>query len=82
VLLQPDVRQESIILTPDTAEEARQEQLHFSVLDLGADVERKFYKGQEVFPDKGRVNPMNIEGRDLAFVDHQFIYGVIGNAEG
>lgn len=77
LLLQPSVRSESLIVLPDNAEEAKKENLHFSVLQWGKDVKHSFAKGQEVFPDKGRVNPMSIERTDLVFVDQQFIYGAL-----
>jgi len=77
VLIEPSVRRESLIVLPDTAEDAKRENLHFSVRQVGADVGYPFYTGQEVFPDKGRVNPMIIENTELAFVDQQFIYGAL-----
>lgn len=78
ILLQPSVRHDSVIVMPDNAEEAKKESLRFSVLQCGKDVKEQLFKGQEVFPDKGRVNPMNIEQKDLAFIDQQFLYGALG----
>jgi co-chaperonin GroES (HSP10) len=78
MLLQPSVRHESLIVLPDNAEEAKKENLHFSVLQMGADVKHDLAIGQEVFPDKGRVNPMTIENKELVFADQQFIYGSLG----
>lgn len=78
LLLQPTVRQESVIITPDAAEEATKDMLHFSVLQQGKDVKEKFFKGQEVFPDKGRVNPISIDKQDFVFVDQQSIFGCLG----
>jgi co-chaperonin GroES (HSP10) len=77
VMLQADVRQPNKIIIPDAADEAKQESLHFSILQLGADVKMDVAKGQEVFPDKGRVNPLNIDGKDYAFCDQQHIYGAL-----
>ena len=75
MLLLPDLRYEGAILLPGAAEEAKKEHLHFSVLQCGRDVKEEFYQGQEVFPDKGRVNPLSIDGKDYVFVDYQFVYG-------
>ncbi len=77
LLLEPSVRQETLIVLPDTAEEARKENLHFSVLQIGADVKLDVSKGQEVFPDKNRVNVLSIERKELVFVDQQFVYGAL-----
>jgi co-chaperonin GroES (HSP10) len=80
VLLRPSVRSASPIVLPDSATEAKQENLHFSVEQTGLDVETDYFHGQEVFPDKGRVNPMVIDGEELAFVDQQFLYGALGGS--
>lgn len=79
LLLNADMRAPSkIIITPqDVSEETKGEHLHFSVLQMGADVKLDLDKGQEVFPDKGRVNPISIDGKDYCFVDQQFIYGAL-----
>jgi len=77
VLLQPDIRQPSkLIVMPDQVEETtKQESLHFSVLQKGADVKIDVSLGQEVFPNKGYCNPIGIDGKDLAFVDQANIMG-------
>jgi co-chaperonin GroES (HSP10) len=75
VLLLPTLRQTGAIIIPSAAEEAKKENLHFSVLQTGRDVKESFDQGQEVFPDKGRINPLVIDGQDYAYVDYQFIYG-------
>ena len=78
LLLTPSVREASnVIITPGNAEEARKEQLHFSVLQWGKDVKHTFAKGQEVFPDKGRVNPITLDNQEFVFTDQQFIYGTL-----
>lgn len=78
VLLEPSIRSESLIIVPDSAEQAKQENLHFSVAQAGRDVEYAYYAGQEVFPDKGAVNPMTIDGQERAFIEQQFICGSLG----
>ena len=75
VLLLPSVRSEGVIVLPDNATETRQERLHFSVMQVGKDVDSALVIGQEVYPDKGFVNPMGIDRQELAFVDQRFIYG-------
>lgn len=78
VLLEPSVRAaSSLIVLPDNAEEAKKENVHFSVLQMGKDVKHELFKGQEVFPDKGAANPMSIENKELVFVEQQFIYGAL-----
>jgi co-chaperonin GroES (HSP10) len=78
MLLQPDVREPSkLIQLPQNAPEAREEGLHFSVLQKGADVKLDVTTGQEVYPDKGFVNPINIDGKDFTFVDQQHVYGAL-----
>lgn len=81
ILLQPTIRkiEGSKIIIPDTAEEMNKESLHFSVLQMGADVKIDITKGQEVFPHKGRINPMVVDGNEVVFVDQQFIDGVLVN---
>lgn len=80
VLLQPTVRhKKSDIIIPDTAEELNKESLHFSVLQMGADVKIDISKGQEVFPHKGRINPIVIDNEEVCFIDQQFIDGVLVN---
>lgn len=78
VLLEPTVRKaSSIIIVPGTAEEANKENTHYSVVQMGKDVTIDVLKGQEVFPNKGRVNFLNIENMDLVFLDQQFIDGAL-----
>lgn len=78
LLLQPTIRDLSkVIIVPDTAEETRKESIHFSVLQMGADVKIDVYKGQEVFPNRGRVNTVFVDGKEVCFVDQQFIDGAM-----
>lgn len=78
-LLRPTVRKakDQIIIVPDTAEEAKKESIHFSVVQLGKDVQLDLYTGQEVFPHRGRANPIVIDNEDLCFIDQQFIDGCL-----
>lgn len=78
LLLEPNVRQaSSIIVVPETAVEMNRDSLHFSMLQKGADVTLDIYKGQEVYPNRGRVNPIVVDNTELCFVDQQFIDGVL-----
>lgn len=79
VLLRPTVRKakDQIIIVPDSAEEAKKESIHFSVVQLGKDVKLDLYSGQEVFPHRGRANPIVIDNDELCFVDQQFIDGAL-----
>jgi co-chaperonin GroES (HSP10) len=78
VLLRPQVRNpSSIIQLPDTADEMKKESLHFVVLQKGKDVTIDVETGQEVFPNKGRVNTIIVDNEEVAFVDEQFIDGVL-----
>lgn len=78
LLLLPTFRQaSSVIITPDTAEQTRQENLSFSVLQTGADVVIAVTQGQEVFPDKARVNPMVIGGTEYVYVTQDMVYGAL-----
>ncbi len=85
VLLQPTVRNKKSVIVPgdiiipDTADEFNKESLHFSVLQMGADVKIEVSKGQEVFPHKGRINPIVIDNEEVCFIDQQFIDGVMVN---
>jgi len=78
-LLRPTVRKakDQIIIVPDTAEEAKKESTHFSVVQMGKDVQLDLYAGQEVFPHRGRVNPIVIDNDELCFVDQLFIDGAL-----
>lgn len=78
-LLRPTVRnsRDSKIIIPDTAEEAKKESIHFSVVQLGKDVKLDLYSGQEVFPHRGRANPIVIDNDELCFIDQQFIDGAL-----
>ncbi len=77
ILLNAEVRQQGIILIPDNASEAKNESIHFSVLQTGKDVREEYglRKGLEVFPDKGRVNPISIDGKEFCFVDQSDLHG-------
>jgi co-chaperonin GroES (HSP10) len=78
ILVKPQVRQLSkVIITPETATEANKESLHFSVLQKGADVTVDVYTGQEVYPHRARVNPLVVDTEEVAFVDQEFIDGVL-----
>lgn len=78
VLLQQVVRKtSSIIITPDTADEAKKENTHYSVMQIGKDVTIDIGIGQEVFPNKGRANFITIENTELVYADQQLIDGTL-----
>lgn len=78
VLLTQDVRTPTkLIVLPDNAQEAQKEMMHYSVLQVGPDVTAELYKGQEVFPNRARINFINIESTEMVFIDQQFIEGVL-----
>jgi co-chaperonin GroES (HSP10) len=77
VLLRPTLRQTSAIILPDTVAQTNKEYLTFSVMQTGADVKLKLYRGQEVFPNCARINPMVVASEEVCFVDQQFIDGVM-----
>jgi co-chaperonin GroES (HSP10) len=78
LLLKPQIRRASgLIIVPDTAEEMNKESLHFSVLQMGADVKIDVFAGQEVFPHRARINPIVVDGEEVCFVDQQFIDGAM-----
>lgn len=81
LLLEPQVRKVpgSLIIVPDTAAEMNKDSLHFSVLQMGPDVKIDIFKGQEVFPHRGRINPLFVDNKEVCFVDQQFIDGVLVN---
>lgn len=78
ILVKPSVRKsDNLIVIPETAQEALKESLHFSVMQLGADVTIDVKVGQEIFPHKARVNPMMVDNEEVAFVEQSFIDGVM-----
>lgn len=81
MLLKPTIRKAegSKIIIPDTATEANKDSLHFSILQMGPDVKIDVSIGQEVFPHRGRINPLVVDGEEVVFVDQQFIDGVLAN---
>jgi hypothetical protein len=78
ILLKPTIREVSaLIVVPASAEEMNKESLSFSVAQKGVDVSINIFKGQEVFPHKGRLSPIIIENEEFAFIDQDFIDGVM-----
>ncbi len=77
VLLKPTLRKNSIIITPDSAEEANKENIHFSVLQKGADVNIDIFTGQEVFPNRGRLTTIVVDNEEVCFIDQASVDGVM-----
>lgn len=78
VLLKPTVRKaSSVIIVPDSAEEAKKDSIHFSVLQKGADVNIDVSIGQEVFPNRGRMSAIVVDNEEVCFLDQTAIEGTM-----
>jgi co-chaperonin GroES (HSP10) len=79
VLLKPTIfkKEGSRIIIPGAAAEANKESIHFSVLQKGADVNIDVSIGQEVFPNRGRLNTIFVDSEEVCFIDQNAIDGVM-----
>lgn len=75
LLVEPYFQNESTIVIPDSAKETQQELHHFKLAKKGPQADITANIGDEIFPARGRLTPLNIDGKTYCFIQDNFIYG-------
>jgi co-chaperonin GroES (HSP10) len=66
---------ESTIIVPDSVKERQTELHHFRLAKKGPQSTIEAETGDEIFPARGRLTPLNIDGKVYCFIQDNFIYG-------
>ena len=75
LLVEPYFEHKSEIIIPDTAKETQHELHHFKLAKKGPQADLDANVGDEIFPARGRLTPLNIDGKTYCFIQDNFIYG-------
>lgn len=63
------------IIIPENVLEHQHELHHFRLVKKGPQVEIGAEIGTEIFPARGRLTPINLDGKTYAFIQDNFVYG-------
>ena len=77
MLVEPYYESTSTIVIPETAKDTQTELHHFRLVKQGELVGLDVNCGDEVFPARGRLTPLNIDGKAYCFIHDNFVYGHI-----
>jgi co-chaperonin GroES (HSP10) len=75
LLVEPSFKSESTIIIPDTSKDSQHELHHFKLAKKGSHADIEANIGDEIFPARGRLTPLNIDGTTYCFIQDNFIYG-------
>ena len=75
LLVEPSFKSESTIIIPDTSKDSQHELHHFKLAKKGSHADIEANIGDEIFPARGRLTPLNIDGKTYCFIQDNFIYG-------
>lgn len=66
---------ESAIVIPESVKEKQSELHHFRLVKKGPQAAIEAETGDEIFPARGRLTPLNLDGKVYCFIQDNFIYG-------
>ena len=75
LLVEPYFENKSEIIIPDSAKETQHDLHHFKLAKKGPQADIRANVGDEIFPARGRLTPLNLDGKSYCFIQDNFIYG-------
>ncbi len=75
LLVEPYFENKSEIIIPDSAKDTQHDLHHFKLAKKGPQADIKANLGDEIFPARGRLTPLNLDGKIYCFIQDNFIYG-------